>query len=79
MLSENGFKMHLGNIRHSTNMYNVHGGGANLKSAENSEEVLLKNFQEQQKIIDQMKQYIKNGIRWGYIDDREMEYKKFIE
>lgn len=29
--------------------------------------------------VEQMKQYIKNGIRWGYIDDREMEYKKFIE
>lgn len=25
-----------------------------------------------------MKEYIKNGIELGYIDDREGEYKKFI-
>lgn len=25
-----------------------------------------------------MKEYIKNGIEFGYIDDREGEYKKFI-
>jgi hypothetical protein len=27
---------------------------------------------------EQMKQYIKNGIEFGYIDDREEDYKKFI-
>jgi len=58
LLSEAGFNMHLNNIDHSTNMYNVHGGQANLDSVENSKAVLFRNFQKQQEEIKRLRLHL---------------------
>ena len=38
----------------------------------------LQAFEETMKENEAMKQYIRNGLEFGYIDDREGDYKKYI-
>lgn len=54
MLSLSGFKVHLNNIEHYTILHHAYKKEAFLKIAEQSKQVLLKHFQEQQNEIERL-------------------------
>jgi hypothetical protein len=61
MLGFNGFMIHLNNVEHYVNLYHAHKKEheevreVSLKAVERSKQVLIKNFQEQQKEIEHLK------------------------
>lgn len=59
MLSLEGFRHHLSSIEHETKMYMHYKHEVSLKSVENSKQVLLKAFIDQQKEIDRLKGLVK--------------------
>lgn len=73
MLSENGFKHHLNNIAHSTSMHQTYGFDEHLISVENSKQVLLDAFIEQNEKIELFKESLNYNEVFQFMKDFEID------